>query len=67
MLVHGNFKKERVRLAELKSALKLMEARRPLESEAVGIVLDKNIEHCKQSIKTLVMEMLINNYTGDDL
>jgi DNA-binding FadR family transcriptional regulator len=67
MQVHGNFKKERVRLAELKSALALMEARRPLESEAVGIVLDKNIEHCKQSIKTLVMEMLINNYTGDDL
>ena len=67
MLVHGNFKKERVRLAELKSALALMEARRPLESEAVGAVLDKNIEHCKQSIKTLVMEMLINNYTGDDL
>jgi DNA-binding FadR family transcriptional regulator len=67
MLVHGDFKKERVRLAELKSALALMEARRPLESEAVGIVLDKNIEHCKQSIKTLVMEMLINNYTGDDL
>jgi DNA-binding FadR family transcriptional regulator len=67
MQVHGDFKKERVRLAELKSSLALMEARRPLESEAVGIVLDKNIEHCKQSIKTLVMEMLINNYTGDDL
>lgn len=67
MLVHGDFKKERVRLAELKSALVLMEARRPLESEAVGMVLDKNIEHCKQSIKKLVMEMLINNYTGDDL
>jgi DNA-binding FadR family transcriptional regulator len=67
MQVHGDFKKERVRLAELKSALKLMEARRPLESEAVGIVLDKNIEYCKQSIKTLVMEMLTNNYMGDDL
>jgi hypothetical protein len=67
MLVHGDFKKERVRLAELKSALALMEARKPLESEAVGIVLDKNIEYCKQSIKKLVMEMLINNYTGDDL
>jgi DNA-binding FadR family transcriptional regulator len=67
MLVHGDFKKERVRLAELKSALALMEARRPLESEAVGIVLDKNIEYCKQSIKKLVMEMLINNYMGDDL
>jgi DNA-binding FadR family transcriptional regulator len=67
MLVHGDFKKERVRLAELKSALALMEARRPLESEAVGIVLDKNIEYCKQSIKKLVMEMLTNNYMGDDL
>lgn len=67
MQVHGNFKQERVRLAELKSALALMEARKPLESEAVGMVLDKNIEHCKQSIKNLVMEMLINNYTGDDL
>jgi hypothetical protein len=44
-----------------------MEARRPLESEAVGIVLDKNIEYCRQSIKKLVMEMLINNYMGDDL
>jgi len=67
MLVHGDFKKERVRLAELKSALALMEARRPLESEAVGIVLDKNIEYCRQSIKKLVMEMLVNNYMGDDL
>ena len=67
MQVHGNFKQERVRLAELKSALALMEARKPLESKAVGIVLDKNIEYCKQSIKKLVMEMLINNYTGDDL
>jgi DNA-binding FadR family transcriptional regulator len=67
MQVHGNFKQERVRLAELKSALALMEARKPLESKAVGIVLDKNIEYCKQSIKKLVMEMLVNNYTGDDL
>lgn len=67
MQVHGDFKKERVRLAELKSALVLMEARKPLEIEAVGIVLDKNIEYCKESIKKLVMEMLINNYTGDDL
>jgi hypothetical protein len=67
MLVHGDFKKERVRLAELKSSLAFMEARRPLESEAVGIVLDKNIEYCKQSIKKLVLEMLINNYMGDDL
>lgn len=67
MQVHGNFKKERVRLAELKAALAEMEARKPLEIEAVGIVLDKNIEYCKQSIKTLVMEMLINKYTGDDL
>jgi len=67
MQVHGNFKQDRVRLAELKSALAEMEARKPLESEAVGIVLDKNIEHCKQSIKTLVMKMLINNYSGDDL
>ena len=50
MLVHGDFKKKRVRLAELKSALEFMEARKPLESEAVGIVLDKNIEYCKQSI-----------------
>jgi DNA-binding FadR family transcriptional regulator len=67
MQVHGNFKQERVRLTELKSALALMEARKPLESKAVGIVLDKNIEYCKQSIKNLVMEMLVNNYTGDDL
>jgi hypothetical protein len=67
MLVHGDFKQERVRLAELKSALALMEARKPLESEAVGMVLDKNIEYCKQSIEKLVMEMLINNYMGDDL
>jgi len=67
MLVHGDFKQERVRLVELKSALAAMEARKPLESEAVGIVLDKNIEYCKQSIKKLVMEMLINNYMGDDL
>jgi hypothetical protein len=67
MQVHGDFKKERVRLAELKSALALMEAQKLLESEAVGIVLDKNIEYCKQSIKKLVMEMLINNYMGDDL
>ena len=67
MLVHGNFKQERVRLAELKAALASMEARKPLESEAVGIVLDKNIEYCRQSIKKLVMEMLINNYMGDDL
>jgi len=67
MQVHGNFKQERVRLAELKSALALMEARKPLESEAVGMVLDKNIEYCKQSIKKLVMEMLVNNYMGDDL
>ena len=67
MLVHGDFKQERVRLAELKTALASMEARKPLESEAVGIVLDKNIEYCRQSIKKLVMEMLINNYVGDDL
>jgi len=67
MLVHGDFKQERVRLAELKTALALMEARKPLESEAVGIVMDKNIDYCKQSIKKLVMEMLINNYMGDDL
>jgi hypothetical protein len=67
MLVHGDFKQKRVRIAELKSALALMEARKPLESEAVGIVLDKNIEYCKQSVKKLVMEMLINNYMGDDL
>jgi hypothetical protein len=67
MLVHGDFKQERVRLAELKAALASMEARKPLESEAVSIVLDKNIEYCKQSIKKLVMEMLINNYMGDDL
>lgn len=67
MQVHGNFKKEKARLAELKSAIAIMEARKPLESEAVGIVLDKNIEYCKQSIKNLVMEMLTNNYTGDDL
>jgi hypothetical protein len=67
MQARGDFKQERARLAELKSAIALMEARRPLESEAVGMVLDKNIDYCKQSIKKLVMEMLINNYTGDDL
>lgn len=67
MQVHGNFKKERVRLAELKAALAEMEARKLLEIEAVGIVLDRNIAYCKESIKKLVMEMLINNYTGDDL
>lgn len=67
MQAHGNFKKERVRLAELKAALAEMEARKLVEIEAVGIVLDRNIAYCKESIKKLVMEMLINNYTGDDL
>ena len=67
MLVHGNFKQEKIRLAELKSALALMETRKPHETKAVRVVLDKNIEYCKQSIKKLVMEMLINNYMGDDL
>jgi len=67
MPAHGNFKKERVRIKELKESIELMESRKKLETPPVIEVLDKNINYCKQRLSSIILKMIEDGYKGEGL
>jgi hypothetical protein len=64
----GNrFKKERIRIREIKDSIELMEARKKLESPSVIDLLDKNIGYCKKQLNTIILSMIEQGYKGEGL
>lgn len=67
MPAHGNFKAERIRIRHIKEAIELMESRKKLESPPVIVILDKNIDHCKKELNSIIIQMIKDGYKGEGL
>jgi hypothetical protein len=63
----GKFKKERIRIREIKDSIELMEARKKLESPSVIELLDKNINYCKKQLSSIIFSMIEQGYKGEGL
>ena len=64
----GNrFKKERLRIREIKHSIELMEARKNLKSPSVIQLLDKNIDYCKKQLNSIILSMIEQGYKGEGL
>lgn len=67
MPAHGNFKKERVRIREIKDSIEMMESRKSLDCPTVTALLDKNIDFCKKQLSSIIIDMIERGYKGEGL
>lgn len=63
----GKFKKERIRIREIKDSIELMESRKKLETPPVIEILDRNIGYCKQKLNSIILSMIEQGYKGEGL
>jgi hypothetical protein len=68
MAVRGDrFKAQRIRVREITESIEMMEARKKLESPSVIALLDKNIDHCRKQLNSILMDMIKDGYRGEGL